>query len=66
MSKITELLQIYESGAVFTAFDTETTGLKPEEEKVLEIGAISFDKFGIRARYNVLINPQKKIITQLI
>lgn len=65
MSEITELLQIYESGAVFTAFDTETTGLKPEEEKVLEIGAISFDKFGIRARYNVLINPQKKILPEV-
>lgn len=65
MPGIDELLQIYDSGAIFTAFDTETTGLKPEEEKILEIGAISFDKLGIRARYNVLINPQKKILPEV-
>ena len=65
MLNILELLQLYESGAVFTAFDTETTGLKPEEEKIIEIRAISFDKLGIRARYNVLINPQRKILPEI-
>ncbi|MBO7421254.1 MAG: 3'-5' exonuclease, partial [Spirochaetaceae bacterium] len=42
---------MFDSGAIFTAFDTETTGLNPEEEKILEIGAVSFDRLGIRARY---------------
>jgi len=65
MLEIEDWLQMYKSGAVFTAFDTETTGLNPEEEKILEIGAISFDKLGIRARYNVLLNPQKKILPEI-
>ncbi|MBO4759103.1 MAG: 3'-5' exonuclease [Spirochaetaceae bacterium] len=65
MLEIEDWLQMYKSGAVFTAFDTETTGLTPEEEKILEIGAISFDKLGIRARYNVLLNPQKKILPEI-
>lgn len=65
MLEINDLLQMFDSGAIFTAFDTETTGLNPEEEKILEIGAVSFDKLGIRARYNVLINPQRKILPEI-
>ncbi len=44
---------------VFTAFDTETTGLYPESERIVEIGAIRFDRRGIIARYNVLVHPEK-------
>lgn len=56
-----KLLQLYQDGEVFTAFDTETTGLRPITERVIEIGAVSFSKDGIIARYNTLINPCKKI-----
>ncbi|CEM62677.1 3'-5' exonuclease [Treponema phagedenis] len=45
--------------AVFTAFDTETTGLKQEEDSVVEIGGIKFDHRGVIARFNILINPGK-------
>ncbi|AGT44689.1 3'-5' exonuclease [Treponema pedis] len=45
--------------AVFTAFDTETTGINPKDERVVEIGCVKFDTRGIIARYNVLINPEK-------
>ncbi|PIE98249.1 MAG: DNA polymerase III subunit epsilon [Treponema sp.] len=44
--------------AVFVAFDTETTGVDAKKDRVVEIGAIKFDKLGIISRYNVLINPE--------
>lgn len=63
-----DLLCLYKDGAVFTAFDTETTGLEPEKNSVIEIGAVKFDINGVKARYSVLVNPQIKIpnnITEL-
>lgn len=45
-------------GAIFTSFDTETTGLNPDKgDRIIEIGGISFDRSGIRSRFNSLINP---------
>ncbi|MGP1439013.1 MAG: 3'-5' exonuclease [Treponema sp.] len=44
--------------ATFVAFDTETTGLKPDENKIVEIGAIKFNKDDIISRFSVLINPE--------
>ena len=41
----------------FTVFDTETTGLEPKSNRVVEAGAIRFDERGIISRFNVLINP---------
>ena len=46
------------SDTVFTAFDTETTGLDPKSNRVIEIGGIRFDSRGIRSRFNVLIDPK--------
>jgi len=44
--------------ATFVAFDTETTGLKPDDSRVVEIGAIKFDKRGVISRFSVLIYPE--------
>ncbi|MDR1747653.1 MAG: 3'-5' exonuclease [Spirochaetaceae bacterium] len=52
------LLELYGTG-VFTVFDTETTGLDPATERIVEIGALRFDRHGIISRFTVLINPQK-------
>ncbi len=58
MSSYDWISAVYDK-AVFTAFDTETTGTKPDLERVVEIGCVKFDKRGVIARYNVLINPEK-------
>ena len=51
------LAAVYDTAA-FIAFDTETTGLDPALGKIVESGAVKFDRRGIVARYNVLINPE--------
>ena len=51
------LAAVYDTAA-FIAFDTETTGLDPAAGRIVEIGAVKFDRRGIAARYNVLINPE--------
>lgn len=59
--KPADLVQMFESGAVFTAFDTETTGLYPSSDRVIEIGAVKFDKNGVRDTFNILINPERSM-----
>jgi DNA polymerase-3 subunit epsilon len=43
--------------AVFTVFDLETTGLDPKKEKIVEIGAVKFDRRGPIGRFSVLVDP---------
>ena len=43
---------------VFVAFDLETTGLSPQLDKVVEIGAVKFVDGKETARYGVLVNPE--------
>ncbi|MCU0857039.1 MAG: 3'-5' exonuclease [Pontiellaceae bacterium] len=47
---------------IFTAFDTETTGFSPEQDRLIEIGAVRFRGNGeIIAVTNWLINPERDI-----
>ena len=50
-------LAAYAEGAVFTAFDIETTGLEPKRDRIVEFGAVKFDRRGVIARYAALIDP---------
>ena len=50
-------VKAYKEGAVFTAIDIETTGLDPHLDKIVELGAVKFDKDGIIARFAALVNP---------
>jgi DNA polymerase-3 subunit epsilon len=52
------IAKAYAEGALFTAFDIETTGLDPKLDRIVEFGAIKFDRRGIMARYSTLVNPE--------
>lgn len=63
-----KLHQLYYSGAIFTSFDTETTDISPSKGRIIEIGAVTFNKDGIISSWSNLINPETIIppfITQL-
>ncbi len=50
------------------AFDTETTGLNPLVDRVIEIGAVKFNCNGVIQTYDQLINPKiqlRQYITEL-
>ena len=52
-----EAIKAYTEGASFAAFDLETTGLEPRLDRIVEIGAVKFDRGGLIARFSTLINP---------
>jgi len=41
----------------FIAFDLETTGTKPKEDQIVEIGAVLFDGAQVVKTYGVLVDP---------
>lgn len=50
------------------ALDIETTGLDPDKDSIIEIGAVRFNEKRVEAEWSKLINPGKRIppfITQL-
>jgi len=52
----------------FIALDIETTGLNPEKDAIIEIGAVRFNHRRVEEEWSSLINPGKPIppfITQL-
>ena len=45
----------------FVVFDLETTGLDPQKEEILEIGAVRVKEGQILDRYSTFVNPKKRI-----
>jgi DNA polymerase III epsilon subunit family exonuclease len=41
----------------YVAIDTETTGLNPENDEIIEVAAIAFDCGGVRDEYRTLVKP---------
>jgi DNA polymerase III subunit epsilon len=54
----------YELGP-FTIFDTETTGMSPRFNRIVEIAAVRVDKNGTHSRFHSLVNPGCKIPLQV-
>ena len=53
------LRRLYEDGAVFTAFDTETSGITPTNSRIIEIGAVKFTKDGVISKWSKLFDPDQ-------
>ncbi len=58
MGTYKEIAEAFQAGeSVCVAFDLETTGLDPRQDRIAEIGAIKFDKLGPIARFSLLVDP---------
>jgi DNA polymerase-3 subunit epsilon len=57
MATFEPFFKSFNEGATFVAFDLETTGLDPRVDRIVEIGAIKFDRKGLIARFSALVNP---------
>ncbi|PSQ67046.1 MAG: DNA polymerase III subunit epsilon, partial [Bacteroidetes bacterium QH_1_61_8] len=49
------------SDATFVVTDTETTGTSPEENRIIEIGAVKWNDGTVVDRFQQLVNPQRSI-----
>jgi DNA polymerase-3 subunit epsilon len=58
MGTYDEVEALYAGNGIFTAFDLETTGLDARNDRIVEIGAVKFDRRGLIARFSTLINPE--------
>ena len=61
MEKINLTKKQVENLKEFVVVDIETTGLKPEVEEIIEIGAVYFKNGEIVSTFDRLIKPTKKI-----
>ncbi len=59
------MFRLISQGGTFVAFDTETTGLNSETCKIIEVGAVKFDKSGIIKKFGTLIDPGEEIPSRI-
>lgn len=50
----------------FVAVDTETTGISPDRDVVIEIAAVVFGRDGIAERYTQTVNPGRKLPLEIV
>lgn len=61
ISDVKRLRRLYDGGAIFVAFDTETTSITPSTGRIIEIGAIKFTKDKVLGVWNRIFNPNQKL-----
>ena len=47
--------------ATYVALDLETTGLDPQSDAIIEIGAVKFTREGVVDQFATLVNPYRPI-----
>ncbi|HIB03440.1 MAG TPA: hypothetical protein EYO21_06415 [Candidatus Marinimicrobia bacterium] len=50
----------------FIAFDFETTGLDPSNDKITEFAAVRFEQGKVVGSYQTLVNPQRPIPSEIV
>ena len=55
------MFRLISQGGTFVALDTETTGLNSENCRIIEVGAVKFDKNGIIKKFWTLVDPCEEI-----
>lgn len=48
-------------GPEYVALDLETTGLDPERDRIIEIGAVRFSRDGVIGTFHTLVNPRRPV-----
>ncbi len=49
----------------YVVIDLETSGLYPDEDVIIELGALLVEEHSVKARYSTLIRPEKPIAPQI-
>lgn len=51
---------------VYVALDVETTGLDPERDAIIEVGAIRFSESGVMGQFSSLANPGRAVPSKIV
>ena len=61
IKNLVKTASLWQNGEIFTAFDTETTGLNPQNDFIIEIGALKFNCEGIISTFSSLVKPEVSV-----
>ena len=51
---------------VFVAFDVETTGLSPEQDRLIEIGAVRMQGGKVLERFTCFVDPERRLDSRIV
>lgn len=50
----------------FVCLDLETTGIDPESDQIIEIGAVRYEKGKIKGKFSRLVNPDRQLSQEIV